>query len=465
MGKIKWTVTNLINTLNELRARGGETPNIEVKSAHKGYPLNIAQTLCAFCNLPDGGTLICGVDENAGFEPVGVYNIAQLEKSLIDTMRNALEPEASADFTLRPCTINGKAYLRHGDGDYLASDYEVSRLVAGREKQPHDTEPVEGSVAQDLSPLLVEGFVAEAQAFSRKHLAHQPVDVVLQRKRVLDIGGDSVTVAGLYALGQYPQQFFPSLKISGVVEDSTGQARNLDKFEADGALPEMLVDAVAWVQRNLRKTVIERGDGHLVDSYDVPLLVVRELIANALVHRELSPLALRGQDVHIRISEKKIVITNPGGLWGVNLQNLPRPGYKSAVNDVLYEICKLLKTADGARVIEGEGSGIFEAQRAMAEAGLPQILFANTGLQFTAIVSREKRNQPQRVLQGLADENQREVFAVLVEVEGRLDVLELVDRTGLTERQVRYALDELLERELVSRRRRKGARAFEYAAF
>lgn len=42
---------------------GFDSTEIEVKAARGGLPQNLGQTLSAFANMPDGGTLILGVDE------------------------------------------------------------------------------------------------------------------------------------------------------------------------------------------------------------------------------------------------------------------------------------------------------------------------------------------------------------------------------------------------------------------
>ena len=54
-----------------LRAEGGDLPGVEVKSAAGGLPDSLLSTLCAFANRPGGGTVILGLDEAAGFTPVG----------------------------------------------------------------------------------------------------------------------------------------------------------------------------------------------------------------------------------------------------------------------------------------------------------------------------------------------------------------------------------------------------------
>lgn len=453
-----WTLDALSRTLDRLRRYGSETPNIEVKRAAQGYPQSTAETLCAFSNMPEGGTIIFGIDEAQGFTPVGVYDIAELEQSISSTLRNALDPKGQAAFTrlrlgtkdiliadvaplpsyARPCYYRGRAYMRHSDGDYAMDDYEITRVLAHREHTRHDLTAVPGSTADHLDSDYTQKFVAAAGRTSSR-LRDLAEEAVLTRKSVLTAG--TLTLAGLYALGDYPQQFYPSLKISGVLESDT--ARNLDKLETDGPLPEMLDHAVSWLARNLRTAVVEDGSGGLVDRPEIPLVALRELVANALVHRALDPDTSYSKDIVIRIGRDRITITNPGGLWAMTTANLAEPGYKTAVNPALYEICKLAQTPGGSRVIEGEGNGIYEAQKAMREAGLPPIEFINKGFQFTAIIRRaDPQAEPSPSVLSVEQATHELLYSYLRE-SGQRTVPQMIDATGLTRRQVTYNLRKL----------------------
>jgi ATP-dependent DNA helicase RecG len=61
---------DLDDLIGELRAAGGDTAAVEVKSAAGGLPSSITSTLSALANLPGGGLVILGLDERTGFRPV-----------------------------------------------------------------------------------------------------------------------------------------------------------------------------------------------------------------------------------------------------------------------------------------------------------------------------------------------------------------------------------------------------------
>lgn len=286
--------------------------------------------------------------------------------------------------------------------------------------------------------------------------------LILARKSVLK--EEQATLAGLYALGDYPQQFFPSLKISGVVEDEN--LRNLDKLETDGPLPEMLDHALGWLNRNLRTSIKENPDGSLVDQPEIPALALRELVANALVHRALDTDTARIKDITIRIKRDRIVITNPGGLWAVTTKNLAEPGHKTAVNPALYEICKLTRTSQGRRIIEGEGNGVYEAQKAMAEAGLEPIEFIDKGFQFTAIIRRPSpvgEMNMKNIAESQLTTTAQIIYDYLLRV-GEQGSQTIMQANHLSKRQVNYNLKKLEEEGKVVNRPSGQGRARLYRA-
>ncbi|AOW95251.1 hypothetical protein BFN03_18930 [Rhodococcus sp. WMMA185] len=409
-----WTAERLQDVLADLRLRGGDRTEVEVKRATGGCP-GLAETLCAFGNMPEGGTILLGVDEARDFEVVGVASVAEIEGSVASQARNRVTPPVHVKFehavvdgrdvvvagvaglptSDRPCRVvrGDSAYLRQADGDYRMSDQEVAQLIALRDKPRYDAESVAGSSAEDLDARLVAVFLSEARSSSRR-LADATDEQILRWKGVTSPEGHNLTIAGLYALGQYPQQFAPSLSITAGVElpDRT-EGRTRDLVHLDGPIPDMLDQAMEWVRRNTRSVIRYGADGHGVDQSEIPMVAVRELIANALVHRDLGP-HTQSKRVEIRLRDDKLVIANPGGLWGLSRDQLGKPTGKSAVNEFLYEICKLTRTKTGSRVVEGEGGGIREVRSALRQAGMRPPEFHDTGVRFTAVVPRHALLSP-----------------------------------------------------------------------
>lgn len=493
---MKWDSATLQDAIVGLRERRGDSAEIEVKSAAGGAP-TLGPTLCAFANMPEGGTIILGLDEAAGFVPVDLTSVAALEQAVSDQARTSVVPPLRCEFQIfrvsgkpvlvvevtglpldqRPARHGGKAYLRQTDGDYVMSEQGLAQLELAKTqaKQPThpDRRPVPGSSADDLDGGLVASYLAAARAASRRYAAATDAQILLHTGVTTRSG--EVSLAGLYAMGQFPQSGSPSLGITAaaVPPRESDSPRTRDLVHLIGPIPDLLDEAMAWVLRNTRTTMGYDDRGHGVDRSELPMRAVREIVANALVHRNLDPIT-DSKRVEIRLLNDQLVITSPGGLWGVSESQLGRPGAKSAVNPVLYEICKFVRMADASRVIEGEGGGIREATQALTAAELRPPRFIDSGLQFTVIISRHTLVEGQtsyRISPSLASsaQEQLEVLETALSRPARLDDMgaprprvknsdsilsamaaastlhELVAATGLTEGQVRYALKRLIE--------------------
>lgn len=489
----EWTPERLGNTLAELRRYSGDTHRLEVKKAHDGYPKSLDDTLCSFSNIHGGGTIICGVAEKESFKPVGVYDIAQLEKTVASKLRKQLVPPNTCVFyrveygghdilvievpglpvSQRPARIGKDYYVRVGDGDHLMDEYEVTLMLSQRERRNYDAEPVEYTSPQNLDSELADSYVHSVRRVSARITSAIENEQVLKRKRVIALGdGENLTLAGLYALGDYPQQFFPSLKITGVVVDPEGKVRNLDKFEADGPIPFMLQETLVWLERNLRRPVRQLENGHLIDGEEIPAVALREIVANALVHRSLNPNTYT-HEVQVRILPHEVQIVNPGGLWGITDDDLQKYGTHSRVNPLLYDICTVLRVpGEGYRVIEGEGSGIPTAQEAVRAAGLKPIRFIDGSTKFTAVLSREILREGEEysdIQQCVAEsepapKTREDAILTALRVASRpLTVEDLYgylprEYSTLNKAQVRYTLNKLIALNLVAREGGQGSR-------
>jgi len=241
-------------------------------------------------------------------------------------------------------------------------------------------------------------------------------------------------------------------------------SRISDLAHLDGPIPDLLELSLEWVRRNTRATVTFRADGHGVDQTEIPLVAIRELVANALVHRDLSP-RTQSQRVEIRLLSDRLVITNPGGLLGLSRDQLGKPGAKPAVNEFLYDICRDIRTPTGHRIIEGEGGGIREAKEALAEAGLREPVFVDSGVSFAAIIYRPTVTSPARTSAldtSVGTDNQQAVLRAVAL--GSRSIADVIEQTGLTRRRAKYALDRLVQTGRVAVRGGQGNRFTTYHA-
>ena len=268
------------------------------------------------------------------------------------------------------------------DVSTLIAQIELARTRRLDPAHP-DTEAIRSTSLKALDPTLLRDYLTSCRSRSRRLAALDDTEV-LRAAGVIAPSGE-VTLAGIYAMGKNPQRYRPSLGITAAVLMPVGaKERTRDLIHVTGPIPDLLDGAMPWIARNTPTSI--RCDD-LGDSRETPVLpmwAVRELLVNALVHRNLDA-ATEAERIELRVVGSTLVITSPGGLRGITENALGRPDSKCAVNPVLYEICKNLHTADGARLITDE-SGIHEVRDAAARADLPDPILRDSGFRFTAIL-------------------------------------------------------------------------------
>ena len=182
------------------------------------------------------------------------------------------------------------------------------------------------------------------------------------------------TVAGIMAMGRFPQKFFPRLNVTFTAFPGTTRTervderrRFLDSQTIIGPIPVMVEDAVAAVTRNMRTGAVIEG-AFRRDVPDYPPVAVREAMSNALMHRDYSPDA-RGSQVQVNLFADRLEILNPGGLFGdVTVDTLGEAGMSSSRNQYLSNILETTPYSDGGYVVENRGTGYQEIERQLANA-------------------------------------------------------------------------------------------------
>jgi ATP-dependent DNA helicase RecG len=275
---------------------------------------------------------------------------------------------------------------------------------------------------------------------------------LLRRNGVLHSDGRP-TVAGILALGVHPQQWFPRYVIQAAAEPLSGaqagtRARN--QITIDGPIPRMLDEALAWARRTFDTTIVTEPDGSVHDRYAYPLVAFRELIANALIHRDLDHWSA-GLAIEVRLRRDRLVIANPGGLYGITVDRLGHDMVTSARNARLVSICQHLHSAEtGARAIEALASGIPIVTEALAGAALPPAHYIDAGIRFVVVL-----RQPVPPTTGAAPAP-RDLAIYDVLATGPRTVAELETLTGFPAYSVRRSLRALRAQGLVQQLGGKG---------
>jgi ATP-dependent DNA helicase RecG len=401
---------DLNGLIHVLRTSGGDTTSVEVKSAAGGLPVSLTSSLSALANLPGGGTIILGLDERAGFRPVPLADAQVLKQGLAAKARAYTPPVRlsiedglvdgepvivahvhECDPSVKPCrvTATSTAYVRGYDGDFPVSDVETQGFLAARRPPLFDRRPVDGASSDDLDPELVASYLSTVRERDATGLGRFTDDAELLRRAGVTVDGGRPTVAGLLALGVHPQQFFPRYVIQAAAEplpQDSPSARARNQITITGPIPRMLDTALEWARRTFDTSIVDNPDGSVADQPAYPLVAFREIIANALIHRDLDHWS-QAFAIEVRLRRNRLVVSNPGGLYGITVERLGHDAVTSARNGLLVAICQHVRsTGTGGRVIEALASGIPTITHELSSRALPPAQYIDTGIRFTVLL-------------------------------------------------------------------------------
>lgn len=501
--------------IRAMRVAGTDVATCEVKTARAELPRDIGATISAFANGA-GGLIVCGLSEKSGFRPVEGFDAPRIQDALAHWCSEKMTPPVHALIETRlfegapvvtayvpplrpkdkPCfvTASGRymgSYVRVADGDRRLTSYEVDRFMDEHEQPRFDERVVDEASPADLDPSLVRGLLERERLVHARNFALLDDETALCKLRVLKTGEDGClhpTLAGLVALGTYPQEFFPRLCVAFTCYPGTEKGelaadgrRFLDAQTFVGSISAMVQDAMAAVARNTR--VGARVEGAFRrDVFDYPPVALREALVNALMHRDYSDEAL-GTPVAVDLYADRIEITNPGGLYGcATLRALDSAVIASARNQRLATILESTPLAGAGFVAENRGTGYQTIVRELAEAGMPAPVPRDTPAVFSLTMRRgidgagagggeNPTEAPHRrtvrsedivVANGIEERGryQTELCGMIVEVielRGTASMAELVEESGRSRPTVLKALRELIDRGVVCATQKKNS--------
>ncbi|MDK7191790.1 ATP-binding protein [Bifidobacterium sp. UMB1197] len=420
------------DAIERLRMQKTDDSNYEAKSCDAKLSVSVWETVSAFANT-NGGTLLLGLDESNNFSPTKNFDIKKvrdqfiegigdggvngarltyppkydLERVIVDNNYQILAIKIYENTTdKKPCYITAKgskggSYKRVDDKDIRMSNDEVYEIENALRPSDIDLSIVKEATKSDLNKDLVENLITR-RANSKALRGTTTEDEKLTRLNITDRQG-RVRMAGLLTLGNYPQQFFPRLFIdvtahAGTEKSSTGVQRFIDREECSGAISEMIEDAVNAVIKNLRVSTFINGVERIEES-EIPREVLREAIANAVIHREYHEY-FQGQPVSVDIFPNRVVITNPGGLWGGKTLDNIDDGESKCRNSALMQLAQytpIEANRIGAGPVEGQGSGIAFMINEMQAWSLPKPQFIPKLGSFSVILQRAKAKLPRNM--------------------------------------------------------------------
>jgi len=322
----------------------------------------LREAICALSNdLPGrgAGRLLIGVEDDG--TPSGLTvddELLRLLAGFRDDGRILPAPVLSVEegrFGGRPCVhvtvsaspsppvrYDGRIYVRVGPTTRQATRDE-ERLLAERRRAadlPFDQRAVAGSSLDDLdlelfrSTYLPAAVSPEVFAENERSMSEQLISL-----RLLDAADDGPTGLGILLVGYDPSAWIPGAYVQFVRYEGEDAGSSVqDHEELRGNLIDQLDTLERLLPANVHTAISEMGGLRQRDAPDYPLPALRELVVNALMHRNYET---SHAPARILWFADRVEITSPGGPYGaVTAENFDRrndyrnPALAAAMKDL-----------------------------------------------------------------------------------------------------------------------------------
>lgn len=286
---------------------------------------------------------------------------------------------------LPPVRFRGRTHIRIGPRKGTASESE-ERMLMERRSSHFPTFDATPCPEGDLHRMDIETF---RQTYRREAIApeiiaenHRKIEEQLAALRFFNLKKNCPTNAGMIVFANDPLDIFPGAKVQFVQFDGPELADEvLAEKTFAGNLITQLAEIDSFLKGRFTQKPVTSSNLREVAVFDFPKEAVRELLMNALVHRDYQSTS----PVRFYQFNNRIEIQNPGGLYGeASPENFPR--VNAYRNPIVAEAMHVLG------YVNRFGRGIARAKRALLENGSPDPLFDFHSSHFLAVIPKH----PQR---------------------------------------------------------------------
>ena len=322
-------------------------------------------------------------------------------------------------------------YIRVGSTSRRADQETLARLIREGKNISYDSEPV--SRRAKLDPALVKEFLKRRN--ERLGAAIPRVSSVL----LDDLGltkKNTPTIAGALLFGESPQEI--SELSNAIVRCARFKGLEkgifIDQADFGGPLPEQVEEAQKFILRNIKLSGDIKG-ARRKDVFEYDPRVVREIITNAIVHRDYS---ITGSSILVAIYDDRIELTSPGGL----------PGQVTADTIVDRQYSRnpiIAKRMFEMSYFDAWGPGIDMIMIWAMKTERPAPQFVDEASQFTIVVYGSDREA--RMSEDAASpmkEIEKRILS-LAQRKGTVSNLDCREKMGLSKMQAQVALGNLFK--------------------
>jgi len=346
-----------------------ESQNIEWKQSwHDDY----LKWICGFANA-QGGRIFIGKDDIGNV--IGLPNTKKLLEDLPNKIRdllglmphiNLLEEDGKSflEIVVQPSTVpislRGSYYWRSGSVKQELKGHALTEFLLKKMGMTWDGAIEEKATLDDIDESTIELFKKEAVTAGRlQDISGLSSKGLLKKLRLLT--KDGLTNAAVVLFGKDPSEFYPNLFVKiGRFGHSVVDMRFQEVCE--GNLFQILHDVMEQLEKKFLIKPVRFEGIRRIEELEYPVLALREMLLNALVHRNYM-----GSMTQLKVMDDRLSLWNAGTLpLELPVEELFHLHGSFPRNPLIAETCYK------AGFIDSWGRGIEKITDACKEAGLPE---------------------------------------------------------------------------------------------
>jgi divergent AAA domain protein len=345
-----------------------EQQNIEYKSSwHDDY----LKWVCGFANA-QGGVIFIGKDDNG--QVLGVDDYKRLMDDIPNKIRNAmgitvevnLQEENNLYFIeiitypySVPISLRGRYYYRSGSTKQELTGASLNEFLLRKSGKTWDDVIEPRATYDDIDENTIKIFIQDAEKSGRlPESGELSIPQLLDKLRLSENG--QLKRGAVILFGKEPSRFYPNLSVK-IGRFGKDDADLIFQENIEGNIITQVYAILEMLQYKFLVRKVSFEGISRIETNEYPIPALREVILNALVHRNYM-----GAATQIRVYDDKIVFWNEGALpQGLSLEGLLGFHASQPRNTLIADVCFK------GSYIDSWGRGVLKIYNSCKEAGLP----------------------------------------------------------------------------------------------
>lgn len=354
---------------------------------------SVAAEMVAFSNSK-GGILLIGVNDDGSVSGLDIGDMARLNQLISNAASQSVRPPinpiseniALPGGMIMVVTIDqgiSKPYMDNqgfiwvkssGDKRKVTAREELQRMFQDAALVHADEIPIQGTSVADVDTEFFESFFEQ---FVGEPLTEQELSLTQLMENMNLMKAGQLNYCGALLFAKRPQLRLPVFIVKAVAfpGQDIADTAYIDSQDINGKLSDVFQKTLSFVLGNIHHQQNDQGINSLGEP-EIPRIVLEELIANALIHRNYFVSA----PVKVLVFSDRVEIISPGHLPNnLTIENI-KLGNSNVRNPILASF------APRVLPYRGLGSGILRALKAY-----PEIDFIDDrdGNVFKAVIRRK----------------------------------------------------------------------------